>query len=419
MKLKPMTLGMIGTLVAMLGCCSESKNADNNPKTTEEETSALDSETQEKNDTHTDVEKTDPIEERNTDEDTNSTDDGSDATEDTAPLEAETERNEDTEPGDDSEKKRSDSEGTDNAEQPEDSEANETEEDVEKCPPDGDDFITAYEYDYIKWSGDDLLVLINTYETAASCDSCSFNHSRSLGRIDNTGERHLITTIPAQLDAVDIAEQGTRFAVTDAKTIYVYDTSGEVAANYDYSEYVDIRLSPDGQTALLRQADTREWHRADVPGETFIKNRILSDHRPIDLAWSPDGSKVAYIEPFSEKNIVVLSLEDESVITIPTEEPRGYYKPIWTTDGTAIMYVEAASLETTQERNTDETVEAPHIYRVDATGGGQAELVMDTGGWISPNSSYVADRSEMLMGLVLYEVESWQSYFRGGGIPCG
>jgi len=104
----------------------------------------------------------------------------------------------------------------------------------------------------------------------------------------------------------------------------------------DYRTYRDLAWSPDGQRiAFSSQMDSRDMEiltiSADGSGERRLTNNSVHDREP---AWSPDGRRIAYV---SADDIWVMDADGRNAKRM-TETRDDESKPTWSSDGKHIAF---------------------------------------------------------------------------------
>ncbi len=96
------------------------------------------------------------------------------------------------------------------------------------------------------------------------------------------------------------------------------------------------RVSPDGRQVVF-EAFGRLWLQpVGAPAATPL---TADDHRAYDPAWSPDGSRLAYVTWDDEEQgaVVVIDLDTREVSQI-SERPVQYAGPAWSPDGQTLAW---------------------------------------------------------------------------------
>ena len=122
---------------------------------------------------------------------------------------------------------------------------------------------------------------------------------------------------------------------------------------YKLAMVTDPKVAPDGNRIVFTKAGfdiatdarTNELWLATI-GRKTVDRRILvpAAAKASDVAWSPDGARIAYVAPFLGKPQLWVMAVDSGVgamVTTGSLAPRG---PIWSPDGARIAFV--ARLET-------------------------------------------------------------------------
>jgi Tol biopolymer transport system component/polyisoprenoid-binding protein YceI len=173
--------------------------------------------------------------------------------------------------------------------------------------------------------------------------------------------------------------------------IYLANTSGAAPVRLSSSptDESGIAWSPDGSKiafvsgAELMSARNAEIYVVDLealaPGAVpaRLTNNQIGDYFP---AWSPDGSKIAFVSERDRNTDIYVMNADGSAPTRLTRNAWRDSRPVWSPDGTRIAFVSG-------DERTD-------IYMINADGSGQVKLtdsfVADQDPVWSPDSSRIA-----------------------------
>ena len=103
---------------------------------------------------------------------------------------------------------------------------------------------------------------------------------------------------------------------------------------------VDLALSPDGHTLLLALAEQNgsgppHLVSIDVPSGTSSELDLVPDTAARDLAWSPDGSTVAFVGD-GLWTMAADGTDLQQVTTAGAVDPR---TPAWSPDGTVLAFI--------------------------------------------------------------------------------
>lgn len=101
-------------------------------------------------------------------------------------------------------------------------------------------------------------------------------------------------------------------------------------------ETIGLAISPDGRQIAFSD-DTQDIHLMDVDGSN--PRRIttgLFSYGP--LAWSPDGSKIAYIQVGARHDIWVMNTDGSNRTLLTNNASSINTRPDWSPDGTRIVY---------------------------------------------------------------------------------
>ncbi len=213
-----------------------------------------------------------------------------------------------------------------------------------------------------------------------------------------------------------------------ALTLVLFDRSGNVAAQIQISPLPNVgcgpQWSPDGNWITYRQPDDAKSATMTVLDTTLAANTQLASTDialppfvaagrpwPCWPAWSPDGSRIAYLDSVAQQ-VHVYSLDTGQNTVV-----AGAYLPLaWKT---------ADQLFVAQDFSTDEggfqtykisllNVPSGSLERVSAldTGPGSPEEGINRQGWVSPYGRYVALLSRLtgsdLQGIGVYDTDTGQ-----------
>src|SRR5262249_16000952 len=110
------------------------------------------------------------------------------------------------------------------------------------------------------------------------------------------------------------------------------------------AEYVDFRLSPDGQQIALSEVHP-QTHRPDIRVLDLVRGANL--RLPSDAAtdaspvWSPDGSQIVFRSNPAGLHDLYLKPANGAARTVPVlKTPYGKYPTDWTPDGRDIVYTD-------------------------------------------------------------------------------
>jgi Tol biopolymer transport system component/predicted Ser/Thr protein kinase len=130
-----------------------------------------------------------------------------------------------------------------------------------------------------------------------------------------------------------------------------------------------VDWSPDGKWLYYSARDSHAAHGIFVIASTGGQRRLLVDPAVDDRepAVSPDGNRLVFVRWFGDFNddLFVVDLRDAEHAANPrqlTHDNRRTYWPVWTTDGTEIVYIAGEGLGWL------------HVYRIRHTGGTPSPL---------------------------------------------
>ena len=137
---------------------------------------------------------------------------------------------------------------------------------------------------------------------------------------------------------------------------------------------IEAEPSPDGkQFVLVRGAGNWELFLTDLTGGN---RRQLTNHTAVDYmpAWSPDGSRIAFVSVRSGHQEIYTMRPDGSDLVQLTEGTAHNSEPNWSPDGKSIVF------RSERERK-------PKVYLMNADGSAQRVLTQDTFPAIAPSWS--------------------------------
>ena len=173
--------------------------------------------------------------------------------------------------------------------------------------------------------------------------------------------------------------------------IYVVNADGSNEARLTFDPGIDMspNWSPDGRIFFTSNREgKREIYSMNADGGGVRRFTTVGAKSP---AWSPDGSKVAFMslstEPGSTHNMfqVFVADPDGGNVRMVTKDPPSSFNPCWSADGASIAFaVDNLALES-------------NIFQVDLNGGNRKRLTAgpktDEQAAISPDGSRLAFQS--------------------------
>ncbi|MEN3328035.1 MAG: TolB protein [Acidobacteriota bacterium] len=173
--------------------------------------------------------------------------------------------------------------------------------------------------------------------------------------------------------------------------IYVVNVDGSNESRLTFDPGIDMtpNWSPDGKIFFTSNREgKREIYFMNADGTGVRRFTTVGAKSP---AWSPDGSKVAFIslstEPGGTNHMfqVFVADPDGGNVRMVTKDPPSSFNPCWSGDGASIAFaIDNLNLES-------------NIYQVDLSGGNRKRLTAgpktDEQAAISPDSSKLAFQS--------------------------
>ncbi len=209
-------------------------------------------------------------------------------------------------------------------------------------------------------------------------------------RPDGSGQRLVFDSEPPRFSQIAWSPDGTRIAFVDPvvgrRGIYVSDPDGTDAQRL--TEGVNDgwpSWSPDGTRIAFSStrydlsigtcepgADLRcptDIYMVDAGGGnvTRLTTDPAADYQP---AWSPDGSRIAFVKAFNGTATAVYSMDTDGTDVSPVSSHQGGsdFSPSWSSDGTQVVFAGI--------RNEDWG-----IYVVNADGSDEHRLLGGMGAW--------------------------------------
>jgi Tol biopolymer transport system component len=229
---------------------------------------------------------------------------------------------------------------------------------------------SGYGYDGdAAWSPDGLFVAFNSYGYEGESDVIFIGHPRdeSLRRLTATERLELYARPAWSPDGSRLAFAASEFGDELApRAIYVIDRDGSnLRVLYEQTRGGFVlgppTWSPDGTQMIFVDAEARyedTFPGDEQPTRVMIMDadganaRLLFELESIywpaygildRLAWSPDGTRLAFIADFSSftgadggRGLYVANLDGSDQRQIPAKEP---FSPVWSPDGNFIAYV--------------------------------------------------------------------------------
>ena len=194
-----------------------------------------------------------------------------------------------------------------------------------------------------------LLITLTACQTAPAQPvfTPSANATATSIPLPSTGPE-TVATLPGVIWSFDVSLNLNAIAFTTSKGLSVYDLN-----TYDHLHTVDkgenvlsLAWSPDGKQlaasltrgidelhgqVILKIWDTATWELISQPtfGEDLINERIL------DIAWSPDGTKLAVSTDIH--GVMVLDLDSGEIISHQTEFAGSVQDISWSPDGSRLI----------------------------------------------------------------------------------
>ena len=147
-------------------------------------------------------------------------------------------------------------------------------------------------------------------------------------------------------DVFFVGSEGDR--LVPSYDVYAYDEHGEQTKRLtDDHASVEAALSPDGEQMVVRSwrgspfdaelgPDTTSLYVSDIDGDN--EQRVTTRHLDTYPAWSPDGTKIAFIRVGDISKLLVVDLAQPKTITLVVTFPRSVFLPIIWLDNDTVAW---------------------------------------------------------------------------------